>query len=279
MDMLSSIRLTLVNILRVVQIALWMTIPTALWLWLAVAPAPVPRACEPYCGWYQGNVLDVSEDAHIWILVGLFATGFLGFGCWIFGYGLQYICRVFRGDEKLPPLRTRVFGEGFKVFFVILRYWLPAIAYLIVITIVAGRLPHKFGKLAFDGLLMIAAPVALAMLWGNVVGLVRYCAGGEIALIWRRWRNIQTALANLKATLGLTVLLFAVLKLGATVLSELAQLGMALRDLYLLDQAALATFGFYFALLSCNLACCRLIAGYASKIGVGDKLKPGADTG
>ena len=77
MDLDRAIPLPLANLLRVIHIALWMTIPAALWLWLWLAPEPTPRACEPNCGWYDGNVLGVYEDTHIFILNVLLVLGFL----------------------------------------------------------------------------------------------------------------------------------------------------------------------------------------------------------
>ncbi len=83
---MNIIRPVFTNTLRIVHIALWLTIPTTFWLWLIDAPPPQPRACEPYCGWYQGNVLDVSEYSFYFIVFGLFLVGFVVFACWIAGY-------------------------------------------------------------------------------------------------------------------------------------------------------------------------------------------------
>ena len=86
---MGSVRLILANTLRVIHIALWLTIPTVFWLWLGLPP---PAECVPQYGWYKGNVLCVSEDTHLWITFGMFLLGFLVIACWMaYGYGFDVL--------------------------------------------------------------------------------------------------------------------------------------------------------------------------------------------
>ena len=267
-------RFVLDNALRISHIALWMTIPTTFWLWLGLAETPVE--CVPKYGWYSGNVLCVSEDTHIWITFGLFLIGFFGFGCWIFGYGLQLISRALCGDETLLPVRLRVFAEGFGMIFFCGRYWLPAIAAAVTGYTLLSRLDHVISDHGVSTLMLALAPIALAMYWGNLVGLARFYASGKLPLIWRRRENMRLALTNIRATLALTILLILL-----SILCVVAWIGLSVilpswRELEFMVEAALGSFGFYFALLTCTIACSRLVARYAIKIGISDQLMPNA---
>lgn len=266
-------RFALDDALRVTHIALWMTIPTTSWLWLG---APTPAECAPKYGWYQGNVLCVSEDAHLWITFGLFLFGFLVFGCWIYGYSFDVIRRALGGEKRLPPLRMMSAIEGCGLFFMCLKYWLPMIAYLIVITLLASALPLATRNHSYHALLMIGAPFALAMHWGKLIGLARFAISGEHALLYRRRENMRLAQTNIRAALALTSLLVLLPFLCAVAWNGLSVLLQSWRELDFMVEAALGSFGFYMTLLTCAIACSRLVARYASKIGISDQLMPDA---
>ena len=85
------------------------------------------------------------------------------------------------------------------------------------------------------------------------------------------------ALANLKSSLALTVVLVLMSILCAVAWIGLSVFLEAWQELEFMVEAAIGSFGFYVVLLSGGLACCRLVAGYASKIGIVDHLKPGAN--
>ena len=260
-------------VLRVTHIALWMTIPTTFWLWLW---APTPAECAPKYGWYQGNVLCLSEDTHFWITFGLFLLGFLVIGCWIYGYSFDVISRALQGEKQLPPLRMMSAIEGCGLIFKCLKYWLPMIAYLIVITVLASALPLATRNHSYHALLMIGAPFALAMHWGKLIGLARFAVSGEHTLLYRRRENMRLALTNIRATLALTVMLIILPALSAVAWNGLSVILQSWRELDFMVVAALGSFGFYFALLTCTFACGRLVARYAINIGIGDQLMPNA---
>lgn len=255
--------------LRIAHIALWLTIPTTFWLWLG---SPTPAECAPKYGWYQGNVLCVSEDAHLWITMGLFLLGFLVIGCWIYGYNFDVIGRALQGAKQLPPLRMRSAIEGCGLVFMSLKYWLPMIVYLIVITVLASTMPLATRNHSFHALLMFGAPFALAMHWGKLVGMARYAVFGEYTLIYRRRENISLTLTNLRASLALTSALIALPVLCTAAWLAVSDLRIPWQRLDFMSQAALASFGFYLTLLTCTIACSRLAARYARKIGIGDSL-------
>lgn len=270
---LRRFRFALDDALRVTHIALWMTIPTILWLWLG---APTPAECAPEYGWYQGNVLCVSEDTHLLITFALFLLGFLVGGCWIYGYSFDVISRALQGEKQMPPLRMMSAIEGCGLFFMCLKYWLPMIAYLIVITLLASALPLATRNHSYHALLMMGAPFALVMHWGKLIGLARYAVSGEHTLFCRRRENMRLALTNIRATLALTVMLIILPTLSAVAWTGLSGFLLSWRELDFMVKAALGSFGFYFALLTCTIACSRLAARYAIKIGIGDQLKPNA---
>lgn len=276
MDSGRANRLALAQVGRVVHIALWLTIPTTFWLWLWSEPPP---ECVPEYGWYKGNVLCVSEDTHLWIAFGLFLLGFLSFACWICGYGFDIASRTLQGDKRLPPLRMMSAVEGCGLVCMSLKIWLPAIAYLIVITVLASTLPLATRNHSYHALLMIGAPVMLAMLWSNLVGLARYAAFGEHTLLYRRRDNMRLALTNIGATLALTGALIALPVLCVVTWIGLSDLLSSWRELDFMIEAALGSFGFYMALLSCVVACSHLVARYARKIGIGDYMKNGVRSG
>ena len=263
---MGSVRLMLATALRVVHIALWMTIPTTFWLWLVLAETPVE--CRLEYGWYQGNVLCVSEDAHLWITFGLFLLGFLAIASWIYGYSFDILSRTLHGENRLPPLRMMSAVEGCGLFCMSLKYWLPAIAYLIVITILASTLPLATRNHSYHALLMIGAPFMLAMYWGHLVSLARYAVSGEHTMLYRRQQNMRLALTNLRAALALTVLLFIVSIVCAVAWTGLSVFLGSWRELDFMIEAALGSFAFYFALLAWSIACSQLIARYAIEIGL-----------
>ena len=198
--------------LRISHIALWMSIPTVFWLWLRSEP---PAECVPQYGWYRGNILCVSEDAHLWITMGLFLLGFLVIASWFYGYSFDVTSRALQGEKQQAPLRMMSAVEGGVLFFMSLKYWLPMIAYIIVITLLASSLPLATRNHTYHALLMMGAPFALVMYWGNLVGFARYAAFGEHTLLYRRRENMRLALSQLKATLALTGALIAATVLGA----------------------------------------------------------------
>lgn len=253
--------------LRITRIALWLTIPTVFWLWLGSEP---PSECVPEYGWYKGNVLCVSEDAHLWITFGLFLLGFLAIACWIYGYSFDVISRVLRGDKRLPPIRMMSAIEGCGLFLMNLKYWLPAIAYLIVITVLASTLPLVTRNHSYHALLMIGAPLMPVMYWGNLVGLARFAADGEYTLLYRRRENIRVALTNFRSTLAITVMLIALPVVSSVMWLRVSDFLITWRELDFWVEAALGSLAFYFALVSCSIACSYLVARYASKIGIGD---------
>ena len=274
MDSGRAIRLLFANGLRVIHIALWMTVPTVLWHWLVNAEPPAE--CAPKYGWYQGNVLCVSEDEHLFIFVGLFLVGLFGFGCWIGGYSWQLVGLVLRGDETLPPVRLRAIADGFRVFCLSFRYWLPAIVASVTGYTLLSRLAHEISDHGFATLMLASAPVALVMYWGNLVGLARYAAHRERPLVWRRGENVRLALTKCRSTLLLTVQITAVTSLCVGAWLIVSALLIPWQRLDLMSQAALGSFFFYVALFCCGIACSRLVASYAIRIGIGDQLKPDA---
>ena len=277
MKILHKFRFAISYGLRITHIALWMTIPTWLWLWLVGAPEPSPRSCEPICGWYQGNVLGMSEDAHFWISFGLFLPGFLSLSCWITGYFLEAVGRSMRGDKMFPSVRLILIGPGCGLIWSSFRFWLPAIAYLIVITVLASTLPLATRNHSFHALLMIGAPIMLMMYWGYLVGLARFAASGEHRLLYRRRENMRLALTNISAAISLTFLLIVTTIGSAVVLAASEFLVLPLRDLDFMTRTALATLYFFVVLLTWSIVCSRIVARYAAEIGIVDNLNLGAN--
>ena len=259
MDIKRAVRLTLANLLRVIHIALWMTIPATFLSWFS-GPEPSPRKCEPYCGYYQGNVLGISEDAHILIMLLLLLIGFIVWVCWVNGYCFETVRHVLAGDTKLPPIERGLMFDGFGLAWYSFRYWLPAIALAFFGLQILGLYPPKIADRLLGPLTLAAVAVALVMYWGQLVGMLRFAASGQTDLIYRRRENIRIAQKNLGASLILTGLLVGVIGVGSAVWSQLLNLGGFLLDYDPVLQAALASFAFFFMLMTC---CCvwRLDSG------------------
>lgn len=272
MDIKRAIRQSLSNVLRVTHIALWLTIPSAFWLWLGIAPAPQARSCEPYCGWYQGSVLDVSEDRFLFTMNAAVLAGLLLFVCWMAGYCTEIIGRVMRGEGELPPVERRCFRAGLGQILSSLKYWLPAIVMILLGYLILGTSPWRVADQLQRPLLLLSTPVALALYWGNLVGLARYACYGDRSVMYRREENVRLALSNFKASLALSLLGFIVFKFGLAVWDRLLNLGVYLLDADLMIQTALACFAFFFVLLTGCFVCSWLIGKYAIKIGIGDQL-------
>ena len=260
--------------LRVTHIALWMTIPTTVWLWLVKAEPPVDRCMYHCCSFCHENVLGVSFFLYLFIVLGLFLLGILVGVCWAGGYCVNIVHRVLRGDGKLPPVQWPAIRAGRGLLWPSLRYWLPFIAAVVAAhAIRAGVYPRDFRSPVLQTLPLIAV---LVLLWGYLVGLARSVAYGERTLIWRRRENIGMALVNFEATLALTAVLILLPVLSAHAWKRLSEFLADWQELDLMVEAALGSFAFYIVLLTCIIVCSHLIARYARKIGIGDYLNPGA---
>ena len=279
MDLDRAIPLPLANLLRVIHIALWLTIPATLLLWLLLAPEPTPRACEPNCGWYQGNVLGVYEGTHIVISSVLLLLGFFVFACWIAGYWWEIVRRVLDGEKKLPTPRWDEIRAGCGLLWSSLRYWLPPIAFVLVAKALSEILPQDVALRTFDTIMLAAVPVMLAMFLGYLAGLARYAASGERSLLFRRLENMRLALTRIKATSVLILLLFVVAGLGTAAWAGLSGLLYSMQDLDLLVEAAFDSFWFFVVLLCGCFAYSYLFVWYTIKIGVRDYLKCSAKLG
>jgi len=270
---MGSVRLLLANGLRVVHIALWLTIPTALWLWLVKAEPPVDRCLYHCCSFCHENILGISFIPFFVIAFGLFLLGsFIG-ACWIGGYFVEIVFRAIRGDNKMPPVQFGVIDAGWGLIKSSLRYWLPFIAVFLAAHAIRAKVyPWDFRSPVLDTLPFIAA---LVVFWGYLVGLARGVANGERSLIWRRRENIRMALANFEKTLAFTVVLIALTFLGVFAWSKLSEFLTAIDELDLMIEAALTSFAFFLLLISWSIACSYLIARYARAIGIGDHRKDG----
>ena len=177
MDIKRAVRLTLANLLRVIHIALWMTIPATFLSWFS-GPEPSPRKCEPYCGYYQGNVLGISEDAHILIMLLLLLIGFIVWVCWVNGYCFEIVRHVLAGDTKLPPVNRGLMFDGFGLAWFSFKFWLPAIVLAIFRALdtqqlsTEGRRPYAWAADTGGG--------------GGRAGDVLGSAGGHAALCGER---------------------------------------------------------------------------------------------
>lgn len=278
MDIIRAIRLMLANLLRVVHITLWMTIPATLLIWLTSSPEPPPRACMPHCGWYQGNVLGLSEDTHFWIMISLWLIGFLVWVFWVNGYCFEIVRLVMRGDSKLPPIRRGLILDGLGLVWFSFKYWLPAIGFIIFVLWLLGIYPAPTVYIMRDPLMLTAAAVALVIFWGQLVGIVRFAASGQIDLIFRRRENIRVALSNLKASLVLSGLLVAVIGLGSAAWTRLLHLGEFVLEYDTVLQAALGSSAFFFVLLTGSFACSWLTGMYGVRLGVHDPVVESADS-
>lgn len=270
MHIIQAVRQFLAKALRVIHITLWMTIPTAVWLWLF--SEETPSDCVPTFAGYEGNALCISDFAFLLIVLGQFLLGSFAGACWIGGYFVEVVFRAIRGDSKLPPVQLGFIGVGWGLVKSSLRYWLPFIAvFLAAHAIRAKAYPWDFRSPVLDTLPLIAA---LVVFWGYLVGLARGVAYGERSLIWRRRENIRMALANFEKTLALTLVLIALPLLGAFSWSKLSELLTGSDEMDLMVEAALGSFGFYMLLMACGVTCSYLIARYARAIGLGDHLNP-----
>ncbi len=261
-------RSALVNLIRIIHIALWFTIPTTFWLWLTLAPPPQPRACEPYCGWYQGNVLGVSEDTHLFIVFGLFLVGFIAIGCWIAGYCYEITRRVLNGDRSLPSVQLGFIRDGWSLLCSSLKFWLPAFVAFIAFAMLASRFPYAVANIAMLALI----PAALMLMWGNLVGIARYAVTGERSLICRRLENMRLALKNLAATILLSLSAYVLATFAVGAFAAVSNLLSSMQVSDLVAEAAFGSFAFYFILLCYCFLCSRLFAGYAKRIARCDNL-------
>ena len=275
MNIPRSIGSALRYILRISHIALWLTIPTALWLWLSLAPEPDPRSCRGYCGWYQGNVLGVSEDTHLLMMFGLFLVGFVAIGCWIAGFCLEITRRVLRGDKSLPPVQLGAIGDGWKLFCSSLLFWLPVIAAFAAFTVFAASFPSAIANV----LMLVLIPAWLLLTWGNLVGIARYAVAGQRALIHRRLENTGLALGSLKATILLSFAVSVLANLATGVFAAIASqlVSVQIEDIFV--EAALGSFAFFFILLGFSIICSHLMAAYARHVAFCDNLKGSARRG
>ncbi len=264
MNSIGLIRSCFSNLLRLVHVSLWMTLPATFLLWLGQAPPPPPRACEPYCGWYQGNVLDVSEDTFLTLWFILALAGFCSWLVWTGGYCFEIARRVMAGKSALPPVERRWFRVGRRLIWSSLLYWLPSLAILIVGLVFLGTLHWRTVDRLDEPLLLLSALVALVMLWGNAVGIARFAAAGQRAVMLRRRENMRLALTNLPATLALSALVFVVVNLGSAGLAWLSLQGYFLHDADLTLQAAAASFALFMVV---QAGCC-IVAWLMGRYGI-----------
>ncbi|MCY4063385.1 MAG: hypothetical protein OXG53_13525 [Chloroflexi bacterium] len=273
MDSGGAIRQLLANGLRIVHMVLWLTIPTSFLLWLALAE--VPAECVPEYGWYQGNVLCVSEDTYFLIVLGIFLPSTLAIDLWISGYMFQAVGRFARGDGKLPPVRLSAIAAGVGLAWSSLRYWLPFFAMILAVKFMSNLLPYRAALQAFDSVMLAALPLMVVLLWGNLVGAARYAVHRDRSLMYRRRENIRMALVNIKATLALTLLVILVTALAVGLWEPLEDLSILTIYSDPIIEAALSAFAFFLFLISWSIACSYLIARYARAIGIGDHRKDG----
>ena len=130
MHIMGSVRLMLANGLRVVHIALWLTIPTVFWLWLVGLSRLLTAVYTRIWTWYQENVLCESLFSPSFgslLVCSCWAT--IVIACWIMATVLTSSAEFYVATSKLPLLSHDVGVEGCGLFCMSpLRYWLPAIA-------------------------------------------------------------------------------------------------------------------------------------------------------
>ncbi len=263
-------RLLLAGAVRVIHITLWLTIPTSFLLWLALAE--VPAECVPEYGWYQGNVLCVSEDAYLFIVLGAFLPSALAFDLWIMGYMFQAVGRFARGDGKLPLVRLSAIAAGCGLAWSSFGYWLPFFAMILGVKLMSNILPYRAALQAFDSVMLAALPFMVALLWGNLVGAARYAVYQDRSLMYRRRENIRTALVNIKATLALTLLVILVTNFIVFLWQVLEDMSILMVSSDPAIEAALTAFAFFLLLISWSIACSYIISRYARAIGIRDHL-------
>ncbi len=262
-----AIRRILANLLRIVHITLWMTIPATLLLLFSLYE-PWTRACAPDCGRYQGNILVLSENTHIWIAVSLWFLGFFVWVFWVNGYCFEIVRYVVRGNSKLPPIQRGLIRDGLGLVWFSFRYWLPVIGPVFFALWILSTYPARVADQLLGPLMPVAAPIALVIYWGQLVGIMRFAASGQKDLIFRRRENIRIALTNLKLSLVYSGLVVAVIGLGYTAWTRLLHLGEFLLEFDMVLQSALGAFVFFFVLLTGSFACSWLIGIYGLKLGV-----------
>ena len=276
---MNSVRATFANTIRIVHIALWLTIPASLWMWLLTAPAPQPRACEPYCGWYEGNVLEVSEAAFFWIVMILLLVGFLVYACWIAGYCFDVLKRVMAGNRMLPLPHRGYLRQGGELFWYSLGFWAPAIFVFICVSLVFDAIRSEFTVHATWHVIALTLAIMPVILWGNLVGIARYAAFGDRSLICRRWENTRLALTNFIETFVFSSAIFVLVMVCATAISQAPVLLDELQVTDLLAEAAIASFACFFVLLCSSIFSSHVVALYAKWIGIGSNLNHGATDG
>lgn len=272
MDIIRAIRNVVVNLLRVVHITLWMTIPATFLVWLT-SPEPPPRACVPHCGWYQNNVLGVPAGTYSFVMFVLWLIGFLVWLFWVNGYCFEIVRHVMRGDSKLPPIERGLILDGLGLVWFSFKYWLPVITPIFFALWILSAYPAKVADQLLGPMMLVAAPIALVIYWGQLVGIVRFATSGQIDLIFRRRENIRIALSNLKASLVLSGLLVAVIGLGSAAWSLLLHLGTFILEFDTVLLAALGSFALFFVLLTTSFACSWLIGIYGVKLDIRDDFK------
>ncbi len=269
MKIASRLRLAISYVLRLTHIALWLTIPTAMWLWLIWEETPTD--CVPMFAGYEGNALCISDFTFLMIVMGMFLIGSTVFSCWIVGYGFETCPRFIAGIDRLPPLGLIYIAAGFVVICASLRFWLPFITAAVAAHEIRSSLyPSDLGNPALDMLLLA---LALVIFCGYLAGIARFIAGGDLSLTWRRRENIDMALSHAKHSLLYTVFLFLVAKIGSVVWMGLAQLLQIADGIDLLAKAAVSSFALFFVLICGVIACSRLLSSFARKIDIGDNLK------
>lgn len=260
-------------VLRITHIALWLTIPAALWLWLIAAEPDSDRCAYHCCSFCHENILGVSFFTFLFIAVSLFLLGFAVFCSWIAGYCCEIGRRKLCGDDVLPPLGSAYIATGFVFLGASLRFWLPFIAAAVAAHKIRTSLyPRDFGSPAPE---IFVLALALVIFSGYLVGTARFIAGGDLSLIWRRLENIDLALSKAGHSLLLASSLILAAKIGILVWTKLVQLMQRFEEIDLLVEAVVSSFAFFVLLLCWSIACSHLISRYARKIGIGDKLKDG----
>lgn len=271
MDRRSATRLMPAHLVRIIHIALWLTIPTALWLWLIAAEPDSDRCTFHCCSFCRENILGVSFIAFLFIAGSLFLLGFAVFCSWIAGYCCEIGRRKLCGDDVLPPLVSGYVGTGFIFLCASLRFWLPFIAAAVATHEIRTSLyPRDIGSPVFD---MLLRALALVIFCGYLAGVARFLASGDLSRIWRRLENIDLALCQAGHSLLLALSLFLVSKVGILVWTGLVQHMQLSEGIDLLVKAAVSSFAVFFLLLCWSIACSHLIGHYARKIGIGDNLR------
>ena len=262
--------------LRVTHIALWFTIPTTFWLWLAHAPPAQPRSCEPYCGWYQGNVLDISEDSFLLLLFGLFLLGFLVYACWTAGYCFDILKGALAGNRTLPPPRRSHLGQGWKLLWYSLAFWAPFFFAFVCVSLVFDAMRTEFTLRATGYVLALTIAIMPLLLLGNLVGIARYAASGGHSLLYRRRENIRLAMTNLVGGAVITFSAFVAAFLAGGALAAVAGLLDVIEVSDLIAEAAIASFAFHFILIVYCVLCANIVAGYAKRVAAHDNFKHSA---